>query len=211
MQMRPSTLAVEPGSPSPMVLGATIESGGVNFAVFSRDAESMTLCLFEASKEGLPSFEYRLDPRLNRTGDIWHVLVPGIGAGSLYLWRADGPYLPAKGHRFNRHKALIDPYAKAISGDFVWGLAEARAYDPESPDRDLSFSGKDDAAFMPKCVVVADDFDWAATVPSTFPCAIASSTKPTYAASPCIRARRWTIRAASSASPRRSPISRASA
>ena len=165
--MRPSTLAVEPGSP--MVLGATIESGGVNFAVFSRDAESMTLCLFEASKDGLPSFEYRLDPRLNRTGDIWHVLVPGIGAGSLYLWRADGPYLPAKGHRFNRHKALIDPYAKAISGDFVWGLAEARAYDPESPDRDLSFSDKDDAAFMPKCVVVADDFDWAGDRPLNFP------------------------------------------
>ena len=114
-------LAVRPGSP--MALGAQINTEGVNFAVFSRDAESMTLCLFDASSDGSASFEYRLDPRLNRTGDIWHVLVVGIGAGSLYLWRADGPYLPNKGHRFNRHKALIDPYAKAITGDFIWDLA----------------------------------------------------------------------------------------
>ena len=74
-----------------MSLGAGIQTEGVNFAVFSRDAESMTLCLFEASTDGEASFEYRLDPRLNKTGDIWHVLVVGLGAGALYLWRAEGP------------------------------------------------------------------------------------------------------------------------
>jgi isoamylase len=152
-----------------MVLGAYIEARGVNFAVFSRDAESMTLCLFERSSDGDASFEYRLDPRLNRTGDIWHVLVVGLEAGAFYLWRADGPYLPAKGHRFNRHKALIDPYAKAITGDFTWELGKALGYDPASVDQDLSFSAEDDAGTMPKCVVVADDFDWRGDRPLNYP------------------------------------------
>jgi isoamylase len=159
--------AVKPGNP--MVLGARIEVEGVNFAIFSRDAESMTLCLFERSSDGTASFEYRLDPRLNRTGDIWHVLVVGLEAGAMYLWRADGPYLPSKGYRFNRHKALIDPYAKAISGDFIWELQKAVAYDPSSPELDLSFSAEDNAASMPKCVVVADDFDWRGDRPLNYP------------------------------------------
>jgi isoamylase len=160
-------LAVRPGSP--MALGARIEAEGVNFAVFSQDAESMTLCIFEGSSDGDSSFEFRLDPRLNRTGDIWHVLVLGIGAGTLYLWRADGPYMPAKGHRFNHHKALLDPYAKAVTGDFVWDLAETKAYDSGSTELDLSFSTKDDAASMPKCVVVSDDFDWRGDRPLNYP------------------------------------------
>ncbi len=159
--------AVKPGSP--MTLGARIEVDGVNFAVFSRDAESMTLCLFDGSGDGEASFEHRLDPRLNRTGDIWHVLVLGIGAGALYLWRADGPYLPTKGHRFNRHKALIDPYAKALSGDFTWELDKARSYDPASSELDLSFSSEDDAAYLPKCIVVDDHFDWRGDRPLNYP------------------------------------------
>jgi len=152
-----------------MSLGARIEAEGVNFAVFSRDAESMTLCLYERSVDGEASFEYRLDPRLDRTGDIWHVLVVGAVAGCLYLWRADGPYLPTKGHRFNRHKALIDPYAKAITGDFTWDLGKAVSYEIGSPELDLSFSKEDDAAYVPKCVVVADDFDWRGDRPLNYP------------------------------------------
>ena len=163
--------AIKPGSP--MVLGAEVEVEGINFAVFSRDAEAMTLCIYDRSSDGEASFEYRLDPRLNRTGDIWHVLVVGLEPGALYLWRADGPYLPSKGHRFNRHKALIDPYAKAISGDFTWELGKAAAYDPASPEGDLSFSTADDAAYMPKCVAVDGEFDWRGDRPLNIHCAIA--------------------------------------
>jgi isoamylase len=152
-----------------MTRGARITPEGVNFAVFSRDAEAMTLCLYERSGDGEASFEYRLDPRLNRTGDIWHVLVVGLGPGALYLWRADGPYLPAKGHRFNRHKALIDPYARALTGDSPWDLQAARAYDPASPEQDLSFSAADDAASVPKCIVVGEDFDWEGDRPLNYP------------------------------------------
>jgi isoamylase len=159
--------AVRPGSPLP--LGARQQAEGVNFAIFSRDAEAMILSLYAAPRDGEALFEYRLDPRLNRTGDIWHVLVLDIKAGSDYLWRADGPYMPKRGHRFNVHKALLDPYAKALTGDFIWDLPAARAYDPESPEADLSFSSVDDAPYLPKCVVVADEFDWRGDRPLNYP------------------------------------------
>jgi len=158
---------VKPGSPIP--LGATYSAEGVNFAIFSRHAESMRLCLYAASRDDRAVFEYRLDPRLNRTGDIWHVFVAGLGRGAFYVWRADGPFLPRKGHRFNPNKALLDPYAKALTGDFIWDLATARAYDPESPDLDLSFSESDNAGTMPKCVVVSDEFDWRGDRPLNYP------------------------------------------
>ena len=159
--------AVRPGRPLP--LGAKVEPEGIGFSIFSRNAESMTLCIYGEAQQGEPIFQYRLDPRLNRTGDIWHVLVVGLKVGALYLWRADGPYLPRKGHRFNINKALVDPYAKALTGDFIWELPAARAFDPDSPEGDLSFSEVDDAPFMPKCVVVSDEFDWQGDRPLNYP------------------------------------------
>jgi glycogen operon protein len=146
-----------------------MQSEGVNFAIFSRNAESMTLCVYASPQDAACMFRYRLDPRLNRTGDIWHVFVAGLKAGALYLWRADGPYLPKKGYRFNANKALIDPYAKALTGDFIWELPTARAYDVDSPEGDLSFSNIDDAAFVPKCVIATDEFDWRGDRPLNYP------------------------------------------
>jgi isoamylase len=156
-----------PGHPLP--LGARILGDGVNFAVFSRHAEAMSICVFESSQDGEPEFEHRLDPRLNRTGDIWHVHLGGAKAGALYLWRADGPYLPAKGHRFNPHKVLLDPYAKALSGDSHWDLSRAKGYEEGSSEGDLKPSTADGAAFMPKCVVVSDEFDWRGDRPLNYP------------------------------------------
>ena len=83
-----------------------------------------------------------------------------MGPGALYLYRVDGPYRPEKGHRFNRHKLLLDPYVKAVTGNFTWNLADARGFDPASPDLDMSFSTTSDAAGMPKGIVVDDEFDW---------------------------------------------------
>ncbi len=165
--MAQSILSVRPGDPLP--LGARLHGEGVDFSIFSRNAEAMTLCVYASPRDSRCSFEYRLDPRLNKTGDIWHVHVAGLGAGALYLWRAEGPYLPRKGHRFNPNKALLDPYAKALSGDFVWDLPAARGFDPDSTDRDLSFSAEDDAGLVPKCIVVSDDFDWGGDRPLNYP------------------------------------------
>ena len=97
---------------------------------------------------------------MNKTGDIWHIEVEGVGPGAYYLYRVDGPYEPHKGHRFNPNKLLLDPYAKAVTGSFTWNLADARGYDVASPEADLSYSTTSDVAGMPKGIVVSDDFDW---------------------------------------------------
>ncbi len=162
----PSEIVLETGNP--LAPGATIVPGGVNFSIFSRNATRMYLCLYTHSHAGSPAFEIPLDPSLHKTGDIWHCTVRGVNAGALYLWRADGPFKPKEGHRFNRNRALIDPYAKALT-DGSWNLGTALAYDPSSPDADSSISGTKDDSFLPKCVVVDDSFDWQGDAPLNYP------------------------------------------
>jgi len=156
-----------PGSPLP--LGARPSTEGVNFAIFSRNAESLILTIYARAEDGEPELEFRLDPKHNRTGDIWHVFVAGLRAGALYLWKAEGPYIPMRGLRFNRHKSLIDPYAKALSATPAWNFAAARAFDPESPELDLSWSDAENSDSIPKCVVISDEFDWKGDRPLNYP------------------------------------------
>jgi glycogen operon protein len=151
-------LVIDEGSPLP--LGTTITEHGVNFSMFSRHAVSVVLVLFEHAGAESPFVEFLFDPKKNRTGDIWHCFIKGIGAGALYLYRADGPYLPEKGQRFNVYKALIDPYARALTDLSNWDINAAKAYTPEGPYSDLSFSHKDDIQLSPRCVVIDNDFDW---------------------------------------------------
>ncbi|UCF96954.1 MAG: glycogen debranching protein GlgX [Spirochaetaceae bacterium] len=160
-------IATRAGEPLP--LGATPNDHGVQFAVFSRHATGVELLLFADAQEGTPTEVIRLDPRENRTGDIWHVQVDGIGPGQYYLYRVSGPYEPRRGHRYNPNKLLLDPYTKAVTGAFIWNLADARGYDPASPDKDLSFSKIPDAAGMPKCIVISDVFDWQGDRPLNLP------------------------------------------
>ncbi|WP_081941883.1 glycogen debranching protein GlgX [Spirochaeta lutea] len=163
-----NTITVRPGKALPF--GATLTPHGVQFSLFSRHATMVSLCLFSDSQDDTPTIEIDLIPEINRTGDCWHVLVEGIAPGQLYLYRVDGPYEPSEGHRFNANKLLIDPYAKALTGDFQWNLGEALGYDPESPEQDLSFSTTFDAAVMPKCIVIDDDrFDWQGDRPLNYP------------------------------------------
>jgi glycogen operon protein len=144
-----------------MPLGSTVTTTGINFAIFSRHATAIRLLLFDRSTDAAPSHTFDLDPAANRSGDIWHIHLSGLGHGQLYLYQIDGPYAPEQGHRFNRHKPLLDPYAKALTGDFEWDLSQAYGYDPTSPDADLSFSTSANLAGMPKCIAYGDDsFDW---------------------------------------------------
>ena len=92
-----------------------------------------------------------------RTDQIWHVYLPDVRPGQLYGFRIDGPYNPSEGHRFNRHKLLIDPYAKAVTGDVRWNDA-VYGYTVGHPDEDRSFDERDSAPFMPKCVVNDEAF-----------------------------------------------------
>jgi glycogen operon protein len=94
-----------------------------------------------------------------QTDQVWHGYLPDAHPGQLYGYRVHGPYAPEQGHRFNPHKLLIDPYAKAILGALRWSDAHF-GYRIRSPRKDLSFDPRDNAAGMPKCQVVDPSFNW---------------------------------------------------
>jgi len=139
---------VLPGSPFP--LGATPEAGGTNFAVASGVADSVTLCLFDGSggetQLPLPSYD----------AGVWYGFVPGVGPGQAYGYRVTGPYEPARGLRCNPAKLLLDPYARAISGQVAFG-PEVFGYAVNEPDQP---SALDSAGHVPRGLVVDEAFDW---------------------------------------------------
>jgi len=158
---------VRTGAPSP--LGTYALGEGVNFALFSRNASRVRLELFNHSEDAKPARVIDLDPARNRTGDVWHVWVGGIGHGQLYAYRVDGPYQPEDGHRFNFNRLLVDPRATAISQLPPWDFASARGYDPSAPEKDLAVSKMDNSRSMPKCVFVNEPFEWNGDRPSRHP------------------------------------------
>lgn len=146
--------AVYPGSAFP--LGATYDGQGVNFALFAENATGVDICLFNSTDDETESIKIRVKERSNH---VWHAYVPGLKPGQLYGFRVYGPFEPHNGHRFNPHKLLIDPYAKAIAGAIHWHDA-LFAYEVGHPDEDLSFSHVDSAPYIPKSVVIDPFFDW---------------------------------------------------
>ncbi|MDX2097650.1 MAG: glycogen debranching protein GlgX [Leptolyngbyaceae cyanobacterium bins.59] len=144
-------VALWPGSVYP--LGSYWDGKGTNFALFSENATSVHLCLFDRDDQEtcLPLKEV--------SNFVWHGYLPGIGPGQRYGYRVDGPYEPHQGHRFNPKKLLIDPYGKAIDGDVKNG-PELFGYDWNSPEADLSYSDLDSAHLVPKSVVVDQHYDW---------------------------------------------------
>ena len=101
----------------PYPLGATWLGNGVNFAIFSENATSVDLCLFD--NIDAPQENIRI-PMTEQTDQVWHVFLPDVRPGQLYGYRVYGPYDPERGMRFNSSKLLIDPYAKAIAGQVNW-------------------------------------------------------------------------------------------
>jgi len=105
----------------PLPFGAALRRYGVNFAIFSKHATSCTLVLFRPGAAD-PFVEFQLDPRLNRTGQVWHAFVEGLDAGVQYGYRFDMQPNPApKVYRFNPQHVLLDPYARALSHGSAWG------------------------------------------------------------------------------------------
>jgi isoamylase len=154
---------------APLPLGAHQHGDGVNFAVFSRHATRMHLELFDRPGDSSPARRIVLDPEHHRTGDVWHVWVAGIRPGQLYGYRAEGPYQPQEGHRFNPDKLLLDPFATAISRLDDWDFGPACGYDPSSSQKDLSYSAMDDAGAMPKSIFTHEHFDWEGDQPLRHP------------------------------------------
>ncbi len=153
----------------PLPLGAYALGEGVNFALFSRYASRVRLELFDRSQDATAARVIDLDPARNRTGDVWHVWVKGIGPGQLYAYRVDGPYQPKDGHRFNIKKLLLDPFAAAISRLPAWEFGAALGYDPSVPEADSVRSMVDNAGAMPKCVFTQDHFHWHGDRPPKHP------------------------------------------
>ncbi len=153
-----STL-LQAGQPWP--LGASVDSQGVNFAVFSAHATAIELCLFD--DEG--KIEIARFTLPGRSGDVWHGHLRGATAGLVYGLRAHGPWQPHRGHRFNAHKLLLDPYARETVGSFTWDDAH-RGDDPDHPQR---LDRRDNGAAALKARVVQDRFDWQGDAPPRTP------------------------------------------
>jgi glycogen operon protein len=117
----------------------------VNFAVFSRNAEKIELCLFD--DEGKKEVQRIL--LRERTDFVWHGYLPQARPGQLYGYRAHGPYRPEQGHRFNPHKLLIDPYARSLAGSIKWSDMQF-GYTIGHRKEDLSFDRRDSAPSMPQ-------------------------------------------------------------
>ena len=142
---------VWPGVPYP--LGATCDREGVNFALASHNATSVELCLFDPEQ---PKEEIARLPLRDQTDHVFHGYLPGLGAGALYGFRVHGPWAPQEGHRFNPHKLVMDPYARAFAGKPDWS-APILGHQPAGVDL---LDTRDSADGAPRCVVVHDDFDW---------------------------------------------------
>ena len=95
-------------------LGATAYDNGINFSVFSRNAEYVELLLFKNVNDGKPSKVYKLDPKLHRTFYYWHVFIEGIKPGQIYAYRIFSSSTIEKWNQFDAQNILTDPYAKAI-------------------------------------------------------------------------------------------------
>lgn len=140
---------------SPEYLGARIDGAGVNFCLFSAHAERVVLCVFD-EQGGEQQWELP-----GRSGDRWHGHLAGAGAGLRYGFRLHGPFDPGEGHRFNPAKLVIDPCAYALEGEVGDHPALLDAGDRPDPT--------DSAPYVPKCRVVALDYDWHGDTPPAVP------------------------------------------
>jgi isoamylase len=137
-------------------LGASIEAGGVNFALYSQHAAEVYLLLFN-SGDGPPSDIIRME---NKTKNVWHVFVQDLKPGQMYGYKVRGEFNPAMGLRFNENKLLLDPYARAFTGKCHNTDNLLLPYDATAIPRGFIPDPRDNTSIMPKCLVVDDRFDW---------------------------------------------------
>ncbi|HEX4905867.1 MAG TPA: glycogen debranching protein GlgX [Acidimicrobiales bacterium] len=142
-------MRVWPGEPYP--LGATYDGTGTNFALFSEVAERVELCLFDDKNRETQRVEL---PEV--TAFVWHCYLPNVGPGQRYGFRVHGPWDPANGLRGNRHKLLMDPYARAVDGEIDW-TERCFGYRFSDPNRR---NDGDSARHVFKSVVTNPYFDW---------------------------------------------------
>jgi glycogen operon protein len=147
-------MRVWPGNPYP--LGATWDGAGVNFALFAENATKVELCLFDVPDA---THEAHRIPLKEYTDKVWHIYLPDVLPDQLYGYRVHGPYEPARGHRFNPNKVVLDPYAKLIGRNLRWDDS-LFGYKVGDEQADLSFDDRDSAVFAPLASVIDPAFTW---------------------------------------------------
>jgi glycogen operon protein len=135
-------------------LGATWDGLGVNFSLFSESAVKVELCLFD-SINATKEYERIVMPEY--TDHVWHCYLPDAKPGLIYAYRVYGPYEPKEGHRFNNHKIIVDPYAKAFARPLKW---DDSLFGYTYGKEDTTFDERDSAPFAPLCKVVDNSFTW---------------------------------------------------
>jgi len=146
-------------------LGATLLPDGVNFAIYSQNAQEVFLLLFDTA-DSEPTDIIRLE---NCTRYIWYNFVHGLKAGQLYGYKIRGEFNPSRGLRFNEHKLLLDPCTRALSGKVKNADNLLLGYEPYSPAEDISVDTRDSTLIMPKSIVIDDSFDWQGITPAFIP------------------------------------------
>lgn len=132
----------------PIPLGTSLHRDGINFSVFSKNATAVSLVVFSPKDHQLLA-EFPLDPKINKTGHIWHALITGVDPGISYGYKMDKkPNYRPDLHRFNKELVLLDPYAKAISGGECW----------QEKKSNQRFS-----------LIIDDEFDWEFEQPLNIP------------------------------------------
>ena len=139
------------GCPQPY--GATFFSQGVNFALFSKHADHVSLCLFSPGKSA-PCCEIPFDPTIHKTGNVWHIFIYDLPSNYGYGYRVAGPYNPQIGQCFDNRVILLDPYAKHIASPYQWGA--------------VRLTGKNYPPF-PACTGPYGSFNWEGDVHPKIP------------------------------------------
>ena len=152
-----------PGKPYP--LGATWDGKGVNFALFSENAEKVELCFFSSTDDRQEYVQVLLSEQTNH---VWHIYLPEARPGWLYGYRVYGPYDPGRGLRFNPYKLLIDPYARGVARRVQWDDA-IFAYSLGNPQEDFRMDKVDNAPYAPLGVVVDPSYQWGDDRPPRVP------------------------------------------
>ena len=146
--IRQSLITAATGIGHSAPLGSTVWESGVNFSVFSRNATSVELLLFDRDDDARPQRVIRIDPATNRNYHYWHVFVSGLQPGQIYGYRVHGPFDATKGLRFDPSKVLLDPYGRGVVV-------------PKNYDRDAASKVGDNTATAMKSVVVDPLlYDW---------------------------------------------------
>jgi isoamylase len=156
-------MRIWPGRPYP--LGATWNGKGANFALYSENATKVELCLYNSADDDKEAERITL---VEHTDMVWHCYLPDVRPGQLYGYRVHGPYEPAKGHRFNPNKLLLDPYAKVLART-IKPTDAISGYILNDKKADLSFSTLDSGGDGPLGCVVDEAFSWGDDRPPNIP------------------------------------------